>query len=152
MNRYSSLSRKRSGAARRAGFTLIEVLLVLVILVILGSIAVPMFTGTAEKANQQAAQVQVNAFETAIDLYHIGMRQYPASLDDLINAPSDAKQAKRWSGPYLKENRSLVDPWDNPYKYNAKGTKNPGRYDVWSYGPDGQSGTDDDIGNWGDNS
>lgn len=147
------MNRRFSNCERRArrqptGFTLIEVLLVLVILVVLGSIAVPIFTNVGESANKQAAQVQVNALESAIDLYQTTTRQYPTSLDDLVTAPSDAKVAARWAGPYLKENRALVDPWDNPYKYNAKGTKSGTGYDVWSIGPDGQDNTDDDIGNW----
>jgi general secretion pathway protein G len=139
--------------ARRAqrqpsGFTLIEVLLVLVILVVLGSIAVPMFAGIGDRANIQAATVQVNALESAIDFYKATTTQYPKTLEDLVAAPSDAKVAARWAGPYLKENKSLVDPWDNPYKYNAQGTKSGAGYDVWSMGPDGQDNSEDDIGNW----
>jgi general secretion pathway protein G len=132
----------------RVGFTLMEVLLVLVILVVLGAIVVPMFGGIGESANVKAATTQVGFLENAVDMYKFETKQMPGSLDDLVNKPSDAKVAKNWSGPYMKGNKDLVDPWDNPYKYESKGKKNQGGYDVWSVGPDGQDGTDDDIGNW----
>jgi general secretion pathway protein G len=138
---------RRMGRARRqpAGFTLIEVLLVLVILVILGSIAVPMFAGIGEEANKNAAKAQVQLLESTIDTYKVISAQYPGSLEDLVVRPADVKA---WAGPYIKENADLVDPWGNPYKYNNKGTKSGVGYDVWSMGPDGQDGSADDIGNW----
>jgi general secretion pathway protein G len=136
--------RRREG---RTGFTLMEVLLVLVILVVLGSIVVPMVTGIGEGANVKAATVQVAALERMIDMYKFELKQLPGSLDDLVNEPSDPKLAKNWH-QYMKANKELVDPWDNPYKYEAKGKKNQGSYDVWSLGPDGQDGSEDDIGNW----
>jgi general secretion pathway protein G len=122
--------------------------LVLVILVVLGAIVVPMVTGIGESANEKAAKVQVYALERAIDNYKATTMQNPASMDDLVNEPSDAKAAKKWAGPYIPTNRDLIDPWDNPYKYDAKGKKNQNGYDVWSMGPDGQDGNADDIGNW----
>ncbi len=74
--------------------------------------------------------------------------QNPSNLDDLVTEPSDAKMAKKWAGPYIPTNKDLIDPWDNPFKYDAKGKKNQDGYDVWSTGPDGQDGNADDIGNW----
>ena len=148
MNRYSSLRPRQSGASRPTGFTLIEVLLVLVILVVLAAIAVPMYSGIGEGANKKAAATQVSLFKSAIDAYQITVTQLPTSLDDLIKPPSDARAAKHWDGPYVETNKVFVDPWNNPYQYTAKGTHNQGSFDVWSFGPDGQNGTDDDIGNW----
>jgi len=148
MNVHQIPRRKRYRGGQPGGFTLIEVLLVLVILVTLGAIAVPIFTGVGEDANKKAAKAQIQLFESAIDMFHFSTKQYPTALDELINPPSNATTAKRWTGPYLKENEGLVDPWDNPYKFDAKGKKNPNGYDVWSLGPDGQNGTEDDIGNW----
>jgi general secretion pathway protein G len=141
---------KRSRALENglSAFTLIEVLLVLVILVVLGAIVVPMVTGIGESANEKAAKVQVYALERAIENYNMTTREFPSSMDDLVTEPSDEKLAKKWAGPYIPTNRDLIDPWDNPYKYDAKGKKNQGSYDVWSTGPDGQDGTEDDIGNW----
>jgi general secretion pathway protein G len=143
------LSKRPRHIRRRqlSGFTLIEVLLVLVILVILGSIAVPMFAGIGEEANKRAAKAQVGMLESAIDMYNAIAFQYPTTLEDLVVQPSTVKS---WAGPYLKENKSLIDPWQNPYKYNNQGTKSGAAYDVWSMGPDGQDGSDDDIGNWPD--
>jgi general secretion pathway protein G len=146
--RKSNQCARRGRMETRGAFTLMEVLLVLVILVVLGAIVVPMFTGIGESANVKAATAQVGLIGNAIEYYKMDMKQAPASLDDLTAAPSDAKATKRWSGPYMDANKELVDPWDNPYKYDAKGKRNQGGYDVWSMGPDGQDGTDDDIGNW----
>jgi general secretion pathway protein G len=146
MNR--PLPRSRRSSRPLSGFTLIEVLLVLVILVILGSIAVPMFSGVGEQANLKAAKVQVQMLESAINTYKGTTLMTPNSLDDLISAPADPKQAAKWAGPYLPANKDLVDPWGNAYKFNAKGTKSGVGFDVYSLGPDGQDGSDDDIGNW----
>ena len=132
---------------RSAGFTLIEVLLVLVILVILGSIAVPMYRNVIDGAKVNAAKVQVQMLDSAIDMYHVGMTQFPSGLGDLINPPSDQRVAQNWRGPYLK-NKSLIDPWEDSYEYTARGVRNHGSYDVWSLGPDRANGTGDDIGNW----
>jgi general secretion pathway protein G len=148
MNEIKQLRRTRSARRASAGFTLMEVLLVLVILVVLGSIVVPMVTGIGESANIKAATVQVDSLERVIDMYKFETKQLPGTLEDLATEPSDPKIAKNWSGPYIKGNKELIDPWDNPYKYEAKGKKNSGGYDVWSSGPDGQDGTADDIGNW----
>lgn len=142
--------RSRSNRRRRAaqfGFTLIEVLLVLVILVVLGSIAASQFFGAQDKANINAAKAQIAILASNIERYRFDCKQYPESLKDLLDKPSDAKMAERWGGPYL--NKSLGDdPWDNEYQYSANGKKNSGKFDVWSNGPDGQNGSDDDIGNW----
>src|SRR5687767_15129778 len=95
----------------RSGFTLMEVLLVLVILVVLGAIVVPMFTGIGDSANVKAATTQVGFLENAVDMFKFETKQLPGSLEDLVNEPSDAKLAKNWSGPYMKANKDLVDPW-----------------------------------------
>ena len=139
---------RKHSRARRAGFTLMEVLLVLVILVILGSIAVPIFSGTQESAEKKTAQTQVSMLARAIDMYRFDTKKYPGSLDELTQRPSDKVTADRWAGPYIEDNKALDDPWDNPYKYSPNGKHNPERYDVWSLGPDGQDGSADDIGNW----
>jgi general secretion pathway protein G len=148
MHTFNRRQRSRTRRTDFSAFTLIEVLLVLVILVVLGAIVVPMVTGIGESANEKAAKVQVFALERAIENYNMTTRQYPASMEDLVTEPSDEKLGKKWAGPYLPANKDLIDPWDNPYKYDAKGKKNQDGYDVWSTGPDGQDGTEDDIGNW----
>ncbi|TWT35150.1 Type II secretion system protein G precursor [Posidoniimonas corsicana] len=139
----SPRSRRRAGA-----FTLIEVLLVLVILVVIGSIAATSFMGAQEGANKNAAKSQVDMFENAINLYKFNTKHFPEKLEDLLEKPSDKTLADRWEGPYLTKSALPVDPWDNPYKYSADGKKNSDKFDVWSMGPDGDDQTDDDIGNW----
>jgi len=148
MSRRFSARPRPSAAHASQGFTLIEVLLVLVILVVLAAIAVPMYSGIGERAKESAAHTQVGLFKDAIMNYQMTVSQLPSSLDDLVNAPGDARLARKWTGPYIETNKEFLDPWDNPYNYSSKGTKNQGGFDVWSSGPDGQNGTDDDIGNW----
>lgn len=132
----------------RAGFTLIELLLVLMILVALGAVAVQFFGGTRDKALVDTARTQVYELKGAIDRYEFDIRKYPTKLEDLIEKPSDSAAAGRWPGKYMQIQAMPVDPWDNPYKYAAPGKKNADSFDVWSVGPDGQDGTEDDIGNW----
>jgi general secretion pathway protein G len=139
------MSRARANAAR-AGFTLIEVLLVLIILVIIGSLAANVFTGTQDKASVNAAKSNTTLVKGAIERYRLDMNKYPTKLADLWEKPSDAAVADKWSGPYLEKLKP--DPWSNEYQYASPGKKNTDKYDFWSNGPDGQNGTTDDIGNW----
>ncbi|MEM9185998.1 MAG: type II secretion system major pseudopilin GspG [Planctomycetota bacterium] len=131
-----------------SGFTLIEVLLVLVILVVLGAIAASNFSGAQNRAEINAAKSQVGLLASNIDRFRFDCKKYPEALEDLIQKPSDDLLSKRWDGPYLNKSKIPLDPWDNAYKYSAAGKKNAGSFDVWSTGPDGQDGSDDDIGNW----
>jgi general secretion pathway protein G len=128
------------------GFTLMEVLLVLVILVVLASMAVTVFSGTQAGADKKAAAAQVGLYKSAIEMYKFHTKQYPEDLEGLTSEPSDTKVADRWEGPYI--DKVAVDPWDNEYKLAAPGKHNTDSFDVWSMGPDGQDGSDDDIGNW----
>ncbi len=128
------MSRTRS---RRRGFTLMEVLLVLVILVVLGSLSVSILTGTRKRANINAAKSQVTLLKSPIDLYFSNTGQYPPTLEALYQGLQD---------PYCDP--VPLDPWGGQYKITAPGTHNPSTYDVWSSGPDGQDGSEDDIGNW----
>jgi len=137
---------RRRSTHRNRGFTLMEVLLVLVILVVLASLAVNMFTGTQEKAERDAAAAEVGLIKRGIEMYRFHTRQYPSDLQELVTKPSDAKLADRWGGPYL--DKVSTDPWDNDYRFAAPGKHNPDTFDIWSVGPDGQDGSADDIGNW----
>jgi general secretion pathway protein G len=138
--------RQRHGG--RSGFTLIELLLVLAILVVLASMVVTMFSGTQERALKDAAKGQVGIFKSAVNLYKFHTRNYPGDLSGLVAKPSDANIASRWNGPYLDSSKVPQDPWDREYRFAAPGKHNPETFDVWSVGPDGQDGTEDDIGNW----
>ena len=104
--------------------------------------------GAQDGANKNAAKAQVDMFVSAINMYQFNTKKFPEKLEDLVEKPSDKTLAERWAGPYLDKSDIPVDPWDNPYKYAEGGKHNPEKYDVWSMGPDGDDGSDDDIGNW----
>jgi general secretion pathway protein G len=131
----------------RSGFTLMEVLLVLAILVILGATAVGIFSGVQASANVKTAQFQVENIDQASERYNAVVGEYPMALTDLTQMPAHLTQSK-WGGPHLED--LPADPWGNPYEYVYPGQQNAhlGKPDVWSWGPDRQSGTEDDIGNW----
>ncbi len=141
---------KSSHSLRRRGFTLIEVLLVLVILVIIMSLVVGSYTAQQRKARADAARVQVGLFETPLEAYNLDIGSYPATnqgLSALLSSPADLQNSAKWNGPYLNKDLPL-DPWGRAYQYSSPGRHNPNTFDVWSLGPDGVDGTADDIGNW----
>lgn len=136
-----------SAKNRNSGFTLIEMLLVLVILATLAAIVVPKFSGRTQQAKITAAQAQISNFETVLEAFEVDNGYYPngsEGLQDLIDQPSNAQN---WRGPYLKKGIP-VDPWGNPYIYECPGKRNQSGYDLMSMGPDGRVGGDDDITNW----
>lgn len=139
-----SMQRSRK---RRGGFTLMEVLLVLIILVVIGSIVAPNVFGAKDAADIKAATAQVGFIKDAVRSYWMNMSKYPPALSDLTTKPGDAAEAEKWGRAYLEESLR-PDPWGNEYQYANPGKHNPDEFDVWSNGPDGQSGNEDDIGNW----
>jgi general secretion pathway protein G len=128
-------------------FTLIELMLVLLILGTLAAIVVPKFAGRSEDAKKTSAQVQLGSFETALDAFEVDNSYYPKTSDGLKPLVEEPQDAKDWRGPYLKQGIPK-DPWKNDYVYECPGKHNTKGYDVMSMGPDGRSGTDDDITNW----
>lgn len=134
---------------RREAFTLIEVLLVLVILVILGSLVGIQIRSAQKKGLVNSAKAQIGMFKTPLDMYQLDLGSYPSAssgLEALRTAPGDVQDSK-WQGPYL-EKAVPADPWGRQYQYANPGKHNTDGYDVWSLGPDGSDGTDDDVGNW----
>ena len=131
----------------RRGFTLIELLLVLIILTALAAIIVPRFTGRSKQAHVAAARTDIAVLEVALDAFEVDTGRYPTTEEGvaaLLQQPSDVKV---WNGPYIK--RGLPkDPWGNPYVYTCPGQHNTSGYDLYSFGPNGQEGGDDDIDNW----
>ncbi len=130
----------------RLGFTLTEIMLVVVIIGILAALVIPKIAGSSERARVTAAQADINGgIKSALGQYEVDMGNYPRSLQDLITPPGNAKN---WHGPYFDPPKLPVDPWGNAYIYVFPGKHNPNSYDLLSTGPDGRQGTEDDIGNW----
>jgi general secretion pathway protein G len=125
-------------------FTLVEIMLVVAIIGILAALVIPKIVGKSEQARITRVQADVKGgIKSAVDEFEVDNGFYPSSLQDLLQQP---RNAKNWHGPYL--DALPVDPWQNPYLYSYPGKHNPTGYDLWSAGPDGKSGTADDIGNW----
>ena len=137
---------------RRHAFTLLELMIVLVILVLLFAMVGPRLLGSQKKADIKAAKTQIGNLEAALELYAVDMRTFPSSEDGLqalLEKPSDERAAAKWDGPYLDDDVLPLDPWDNPYEYEYPPTNNRRDFpDIWSFGPDGEDDTDDDIANW----
>lgn len=127
----------------RRGFSLIELLVVLVILALLVGLVAPKFLKQAEKGQVGTAKTQIGNFKTAIELYRVDHNgQPPADLQDLISAPSSSTSdgGGQWKGPYLNDVASVpLDPWNNAYVYNVPGP-NGADYEIMSLGSDGREG------------
>jgi general secretion pathway protein G len=131
---------------RRGGFTLMEVLLVLAILVILGSMVGFFIAGMQKGAYEDLARSQISTFESLLDAYRLHVGSYPTSsqgLQALWQPPADLKNPAKWRGPYATK-EIPADPWGNPYQYELM---NADQYHIWSWGPDGVNGSDDDVSN-----
>lgn len=130
----------------KQAFTLVEMLLVLVILATLAAIVIPKFSGRSEQAKITAAKSQISSIELALDSFEVDCGYFPKSgnLIELVELPANSNN---WKGPYLKKGIP-ADPWGNGYVYEYPGKHNPNGYDLLSGGPDGRTGTEDDITNW----
>jgi len=139
--------------ANRRGFTLIEIMVVMVILGILAGLIIPRIMGRPEEARRTKARIQIESIETALKLYKLDNGSYPTTeqgLQALVEPPSVGKLASAWrEGGYLEKGRVPKDPWDNEYVYLCPGIH--GDFDLVSYGSDGETGgegKDMDINNW----
>ena len=125
------------------GFTLIELMLVLAILGILVSVALPRLSGRTEEARLQAARLQIENFGVALDAFELDCGRYPTTDEGLDALRRPLADLAGWKGPYLKKDPP-TDPWRRPYRYASPGVD--GRdYDLVSLGPDGAEGGPDDV-------
>lgn len=135
---------------RPAGFTLLEIMVVVIIIGVLAATIIPQFMGTTHDAKVSAAKADVSQLENALERFNLHMDRYPTmdeGLKVLVEAP--AGEDKKWRGPYIKLLRP--DPWGNQYQYRIPGMHHTTTFDVWSRGADGQDGGEGpnaDIGNW----
>jgi general secretion pathway protein G len=140
MKRSLRIGRKNNG-----GFTLAEILIVVVIIGILAAFIMPRFFGKTEEARITAARAQIAALATALRSYNMDHGRFPTTDEGL---EALLLRDDKGRGPYLENTRALPkDSWGNDYRYLQPGEKNPD-YDIWSSGPDGLSLTADDVGNW----
>jgi general secretion pathway protein G len=146
------LSRPRN--SHRTGFTLVELLIVLGILVLLLAMVVPRFIGAQKKANIKLTKAQIGSLQKALEMYLDDCHQFPSTeqgLDALMSRPADLPENATWNEGGYVSGKLGRDPWGNEYQYEyppSHGSMD--KPDIWSYGPDGEEGTDDDICSWGD--
>ncbi|WP_413700720.1 type II secretion system major pseudopilin GspG [Psychromonas sp. KJ10-10] len=141
-------SNKNHKNKKQTGFTLLEIMVVIVILGVLASLVVPNLLGNKDKADRQKVVSDVIALENALDMYKLDNNTYPTTeqgLEALQSKPSGSPEPRSYpEDGYIK--RLPEDPWGNEYVLNSPGEY--GKIDILSVGPDGEEDTDDDIGNW----
>ena len=137
----SSTARERKAPLR--GFTLLELLVVMVIIGLLAGIVAPQYFAQLGKSNTKVAKAQIESFGQALDQYRLDVGAYPSTEQGLAALRLAPQQLPRWQGPYLKRDIP-VDPWGRPYQYRSPGQH--GDYDMSSLGADGQPGGDGEAG------
>jgi general secretion pathway protein G len=132
---------------KEKGFTLIEILVVMVIITLLASLVAPKLFPKLGKGKQSAAKAQIELLEQAMDQFRLDTGRYPTTQEGLSVLVTD-QNIEKWEGPYLKKGLPN-DPWGKPYQYQCPGTH--GEYDLFSYGRDsaiGGEGEDKDVVSW----
>lgn len=131
----------------RRGFTILEILIVIALIAALAGASIVALNKLFGGGQEQVAEIFVTqGIDPALMAYRLNIGHYPTTQEGLAalrTAPAGA--SGKWKGPYTE--KDAIDPWQNPYQYRFPGVKNPDKYDVWSWGPDGVESADD-IGNW----
>ena len=139
--------RRRSIISDKRGFTLVELLVVMVIIGLLAALVGPKLFPQLGKAKQDAAKAQIELLGQALDRFRLDEDRYPSTQEGL-NTLVENPGLEKWNGPYAKK-KQLLDPWGRPYQYQSPGTH--GEYDLFSYGRDGAPGgekEDKDVTSW----
>ena len=148
--RTSGLPDFRTASKASQGFTILELLLVLVILAVLAGIVGSRFVGQSQSAKIKAASTQLQNFNLALNRFEIDMGRFPSAsegLRALVERPSGDK-SKAWQGPYLDGSSVPKDQWESAWNYRYPGQQRQEGFDLWSNGPDTREGGGDDITNW----
>jgi general secretion pathway protein G len=143
------MTRKPSASRDDAGFTLLEMLVVLAIMAMLAAIVAPQVLRYLGSSRTQTAKVQIQNITAALELYRLDVGRYPSTEEGLASLVTAPSSATGWNGPYLQRSSALKDPWDQAYLYRVPGQH--GEVDVYSLGSDkaeGGTGEAKDVGNW----
>ena len=132
------------------GFTLIELMIVVIIIAALAAMVVPRLGSRSEQAKVAVAEADIGSnIGLALKLYKLDNGRYPTTsqgLKGLLSKSTSSPVPSNWNGPYLE--RDPLDPWKNTYQYKSPGSHNADSYDLYSLGTDGVEGTEDDVNNW----
>lgn len=131
------------------GFTLLELLVVLVVMGLLAAIVTPQVMSMLSGAKSNAVGLQIETLSTALNYYQLDVGSYPPQEQGLDGLWQRPKEAANWRGPYIRKKQHLLDPWGRKFLYRIPGQH--GRFDLYSLGADGKeggSGDDADVGNW----
>ena len=132
-------SRRRRQNRGEAGYTLLELLVVLGILAVLSAMATPQLMGYFGKAKTQSAKMQIENIGTALEMYYLENGTYPSETVGLKALVEATPEAPNWNGPYLKKTQNLLDPWGRPFQYVYPSSN--GSYEVFTLGPSGKAKT-----------
>lgn len=133
---------------RYNGFTLLELMVVLLILALIATIAAPQVTKHLRKAKMETAKIQVDALSAAVDSFNIDTGRFPTNEEALKALVEKPAGLPAWDGPYIKKKESLIDPWGEPYKYRIPGSSSR-EYDVYTFGSDRKEGGEGDSSDVG---
>ena len=139
---------QRRFKVRSGGFTLVEIIVVVIIIGLLATMILPKLVARVGKAERAVAKQKLSVIEGAVEMFRLDYGRYPQDLEELLTRPSDIPEEK-WTPPSIKS-KDLIDPWDRPFVYKCPGDHDAA-FDLYSLGADGQEGgerEDEDIVNW----